>query len=59
MLEYGIEQEYFEIWERMPNSVGHEHVDVQFEPTTTFARPARDRYCLRPATTSSSFARAA
>jgi len=41
MLEYGIEQEYFEIWERLPNSVGNEHVDVQFEPgdDTRAARP--------------------
>jgi hypothetical protein len=30
MLEYGIEQEYFEIWERMPGSIGQEHVNVEF-----------------------------
>ena len=30
MLEYGIEQEYFEIWERLPDSVGQEHVNVEF-----------------------------
>lgn len=30
MLEYGVEQEYFEIWERIANSVGQEHVNVEF-----------------------------
>lgn len=31
MLEYGVEQDYFEIWERLPDSVGREHVSVQFQ----------------------------
>jgi len=41
MLEYGIEQEYFEIWERMPNSVGDEHIALEFEPggDSSVARP--------------------
>jgi len=42
LLEYGIEQDYFEIWERLPRSVGQEYVDVEFrggdDPRT--ARPA-------------------
>ena len=30
MLEYGVEQDYFEIWERLPDSVGQEHAAVEF-----------------------------
>jgi hypothetical protein len=30
MLEYGIEQDYFEIWERLPESVGDEYADIVF-----------------------------
>jgi hypothetical protein len=43
MLEYGIEREYFEIWERVPGSVGHEHVSVEFDggDDPRAARPTR------------------
>jgi hypothetical protein len=30
MLEYGVQQDYFEIWERLPGSTGEVHVEVEF-----------------------------
>ena len=30
VLEYGIEQEYFEIWQRLPDSVGNPWVNIEF-----------------------------
>ncbi|MEO8037747.1 MAG: hypothetical protein ABI794_03205 [Betaproteobacteria bacterium] len=45
MLEYGIEQEYFEIWERLPGSVGQEHVNVEFQAGDD-ARAARPTMVL-------------
>lgn len=41
MLEYGVEQDYFEIWERLPGSTGEVFVDVT-------AEPGKDPEGLRP-----------
>lgn len=43
MLEYGLQQDYFEIWERLPASTGEVHVEVALRPgeDPAVSRPTR------------------